>query len=75
VVDQVQVVVELVMEVVELEDIEPLVLDLPLYKEVHYSYHQDLIQLQLVVVERKFLVVLVLLPMLVIMEVIQYFLQ
>jgi hypothetical protein len=75
VVDQVQVVVELVMEVVELEDIEPLVLDLLLYKEVHYSYHQDLIQLQLVVVERKFLVVLVLLPMLVIMEVIQYFLQ
>ena len=73
--DQVQVVVELVMEVVELEVIELLVLDLPLYKEVHYSYHQDLIQLQLVVVERKFLVVLVLLPMLVIMEVIQYFLQ
>ena len=70
-----QVVVELVMEVVELEVIELLVLDLPLYKEVHYSYHQDLIQLQLVVVERKFLVVLVLLPMLVIMEVIQYFLQ
>ena len=29
-----------------------LVLDLHLYKEVHYSYHQDLIQLQLVVVEQ-----------------------
>jgi hypothetical protein len=33
--DQVQVVEVQVVEVVELEDIEPLVLDLPLYKEVH----------------------------------------
>jgi hypothetical protein len=57
VVVEVQVVEVQVVEVVELEDIEPLVLDLPLYKEVHYSYHQDLIQLQLVVVEHKFLVV------------------
>ena len=51
--------VEMVLQVimkreaeVELEVIEPLVMALHLYKEVHYFYHQDLIQLQLVVVEQ-----------------------
>jgi hypothetical protein len=47
-------VVELVMEVVELVVTGLQDMDLLLYKEVHYSYHQALIQSQLVLVEHKF---------------------